>query len=70
MGRCLIKLYSNGVNKFLEIDDIKHLCRDIGEDPIIKNSMMDIGALMVSTSGKWLSPVVIACHTAIILKNL
>ena len=26
--------------------------------------MADIGALMVSTFGKWLSPILIACHTA------
>ena len=64
MGGHLIKLYSNGVSKVLKIDDIEQLCRDIDEDPIIKDSMADIGALMVSTFGKWLSPVLIACHTA------
>ena len=26
--------------------------------------MADIGALMVSTFRKWLSPILIACHTA------
>ena len=26
--------------------------------------MADIGALMVTTFGKWLSPVLVACHTA------
>ena len=26
--------------------------------------MADIGALMVSTFGKWFSPILIACHTA------
>ena len=26
--------------------------------------MADIGILMVSTFGKWLSPILVACHTA------
>ena len=26
--------------------------------------MADIGALMLSTFGKWLSPILITCHTA------
>ena len=26
--------------------------------------MVDIGALMVTTFGKWLSPVLVACHMA------
>ena len=53
-----------GINKLLKIDDIEQMCRDIDEDPIIKDSMADIGVLMVTTFGKWLSPILIACHTA------
>ena len=64
IGKHLIKLYSNGVSKVLRIDDMEQLRKDIDEDPIIKDSMADIGALMVSTSGKWVSPILIACHTA------
>ena len=64
MGKHLIKIYSNGVFKVLRIDDMEQLRKDIDEDPIIKDSMADIGALMVSTLGKWLSPIMIACHTA------
>ena len=64
MGKHLIKIYSNGVSKVLRIDDMKQLRKDIDEDPIIKDSMADIGALMVSTFGKRLSPILIACHTA------
>ena len=64
MGRHFINLYLNGVSKVLKINDIEQLCRDIDEDPIIKDSMADIGALMVTTFGKWLSPVLVACHTA------
>ena len=64
MGKPLIKIYSNGVSKVLRIDDMEQLRKGIDEDPIIKDSMADIGALMVSTFGKWLSPILIACHTA------
>ena len=63
MGKHLIKIYSNGVSKVLELDDMKQLRKDIDEDPIIKDSMVDIGALMVSTFGKWLSLILIVCHT-------
>ena len=64
MGKHLIKIYSNGVSKVLTIYDMEQLRKDIDEDPIIKDSMADIGGLMVSTFGKWLSPILIACHTA------
>ena len=64
MGKHLIKIYSNGVSKVLRIDDMEQLRKDIDEDPIIKDSMADIGALMISTFGKCLSPILIACHTA------
>ena len=63
MGRHLINLYSNGVRKVLKIDYIDQLCRDIEEDSIIKYSVTDISTLMVSTFGKWLSLVFVACHT-------
>ena len=64
MRRHFINLYLNGVSKVLKIDDIDQLQREIDEDPIIKDSMANIGALMVTTFGKWLSPVLIACHAA------
>ena len=63
MGKHLIKTYLNGVSKVLRIDDMEQLRKDIDEDPIVKGSMADIGGLMVSTFGKWLSPILIACHT-------
>ena len=56
MGSHFINLYLNGLSKVLKIDDIEQLRRDIDEDPIIKDSMADIGILMVSTFGKWSSP--------------
>ena len=45
MGKHLIKLYSNGVSKVLRIDEMEQLRKDIDEDPIIKDSMADIGIL-------------------------
>ena len=62
VGRHLINLYSNGVSKVLKIDDIEQLRRDIDEDPIIKDSMADIGVLMVTTFGRWLSPIVVTFY--------
>ena len=63
MGSHIVNLYSNGVIKVLKIDNIEKLRRHIEQDPIIKDSMADIGILMVSTFGKWLSPILVACHT-------
>ena len=60
----ILEIYSNRVGKVLRIDDIEQLRNDIDKDPIIKDSMADIGALMVSTFGKWLSAILIVCHTA------
>ena len=64
MGKRLIKIYSNGVSKVLRNDDMEQLRKDIDEDAIIKDSMADIGTLMVSTFGKWLSPILIVCHAS------
>ena len=64
MGKHLINIYSNGVRKVLRIDDMEQSRKDIEEDPFIKDSMTDVGVLMISTFGKWLSPILIACHTA------
>ena len=64
MGRHFINLYSNRVSKVLKIDNIEQLRRDFGKDPIIKDSMADIDALMVTTFVKWFSPILVVCHTA------
>ena len=61
-GRHLINLCANGVHKVLKVDDIEQLHRDIDKEPIIKNSMADISALMVATFEKFLSPVLVVCH--------
>ena len=59
-----INLYSKGVSRFLKIDDVDQLRKDIDEDPIIKESMADVGALLVGTFGRYLTPILIAAHTA------
>ena len=64
LGTHITKLYSNGVSKVLNIDCIENLKKDIENDPIIKDSMVDIGALMVGTFGRLLAPILVACHTA------
>ena len=64
MGKHMINIYANGVSKVLRIDDIEQLRKDIEEDPFIKDSMTEVGALMISTFGKCMSPILMACHTA------
>ena len=59
-----VNIYTNGITKLLEIYNLKQLKKDIINDPSIKDSMMDIGALMVLTFGKYLSPLLILCYTA------
>ena len=64
LGTHITNLYSNGVSKVLNIDSVENLRKDIENDPIIKDSMADIGALMVGTFGRLLAPMLVACHTA------
>ena len=59
-----INLYSKGVSRFLKINNVDQLRKDIDEDPIIKESMADMGALLVGTFGAYLTPILIAAHTA------
>ena len=42
----------------------KKLRQDIENDPIIKDQMAGLGCLFVCTFGNYLSPVLIAAHTA------
>ena len=64
LGKHVTNLYSNGISKVLNIDSVEGLRKDIENDPIIKDSMADIGALMVGTFGSLLSPLLIMAHTA------
>ena len=55
LGTHVTNLYSTGVSKVLNIDSIEGLRKDIENDPIIKDSMADVGALMVATFGRLLA---------------
>ena len=60
----LVNFYSQNISRVLKIDDIEALRQDIDHDPIIKDSMANIGYLMVNLFGPYLAPVLIAVHTA------
>ena len=60
----LVNFYSQNISRVLKIDDIEALRQDIDHDPIIKDSMANIGYLMVNLFGSYLAPVLIAAHTA------
>ena len=64
LGTHVTNLYSNGVSKVLNIDSVEGLRKDIENDPIIKDSMADIGSLMVGTFGRFLAPLLVMAHTA------
>ena len=64
LGTHVTNLYSNWVSKVLNIDSVENLRKDIENDPIIKDSMADIGALMVGTFGRLLAPLLVMAHTA------
>ena len=60
----VVSMYSKGVSRVLKIDSVEQLRKDIDNDPIIKESMADVGALLVGTFGRFLAPLLIAAHTA------
>ena len=64
VSKHVVNLYSTGVSRFLKIDSIEQLRQDIDDDPIIKDSMAEVGALLVSAFGPWLSPLLVVAHTA------
>ena len=64
VGTHVITMYSKGVSRVLRIDNVDQLRKDIDNDPIIRDSMADVGALMVGTFGRFLAPLLIAAHTA------
>ena len=60
----VVNMYSKSVSRVIKIDNVEQLRRDIDNDPIIKESVADVGALMVGTFGRYLAPLLIAAHTA------
>ena len=59
----VVNMYSTGVSRVLKIDSVEQIRKDIDNDPIIKGSIADVGALMVETFGRYLAPLLIAAHT-------
>ena len=64
LGKHVINLYSTGISQWLKIKDVKKLRQDIENDPIIKDQMADLGCLFVCMFRNYLTPVLIAAHTA------
>ena len=64
VSKHVVNLYSTGVSRFLKIDSVEQLRKDIDDDPIIKKSMAEVGALLVAAFGPWLSPLLVVAHTA------
>ena len=63
MSKEVVNLYSTGVSKIVKIDNIDQLREDIDEDPIIRDSMAEVGALLVETFGRYLAPLLVLAHT-------
>ena len=64
LGKHVINLYSPRISQWVKIKDVKNLCQDIENDPIIKDQMAGLGRLFVRTLGNYLVPVLITEHTA------
>lgn len=58
-----ISMYSKVVGRVVQLDSAESLCKDIEEDPIIKDSMADLGLLVYSAFGNFLTPLLVAAHT-------
>ena len=63
LDKHVINLYSTGIYQWLKIKDVKKLCQDIENDPIIKDQMAGLGSLFVYTFSNFLAAVLIAAHT-------
>ena len=46
-GKHVINLYSTGIPQWVKIRDVKKLCQDIENGPIIKDEMAGLGCLLV-----------------------
>ena len=55
---------STGISRWAKIRDVKKLCQDIENDPIIKDQMAGLAYLFVYTFGDWFIPNLIAAHKA------
>ena len=64
VSKHIVNLYSTGVSKIVKTDSIDQLRKDVDEDPIIRDSMAEVGALLVETFGRYLAPLLVLAHTA------
>ena len=64
VSKHVVNLYLTGVSKIVKIDSIDQLREDIEEDPIIRDSMAEVGALLVEAFGRYLAPLLVLAHTA------
>lgn len=58
-----ISMYAKVVGSVVSIDSAEGLRADIEEDPIIKDSMADLGILVYSAFGRFLTPLLVVAHT-------
>ena len=54
LDKHVINLYSTDIYQWLKIKDVKKLCQDIENDPIIKDQMVNLDYLLVCTFGNYL----------------
>ena len=64
LGKHVINLYSTSISRWVKVKNAKKLRQDIENDSIIKDQMAGLGSLFVCTLGDYLTPVLIAAHTA------
>ena len=58
----MINLYSTGISRVVKIRDVKKLQQDIGNEPIVKVQMANLGCLLVRIFGNFLAPVLVTVH--------
>ena len=67
LGKHIIKLYSNGISRFVKIRNVKKLRQDIEDHPLIKGQMTYLGCFLAYSLGDYLAPVLVGTHA---LNNL
>ena len=63
LGKHIIKLYSIGISRLVNIRDVKKLQQDIEDDLLTKDQMTYLGCFLVYALGDYLAPVLVAAHT-------
>ena len=63
IGGYVVNLYLIGISKVVQIRDAKKLRRDISDDPIIMDQMVNLVAFIFCTFGNFLACLLVAAHT-------